>query len=199
MTSSTPSLSRDKFEEFYVEWHPRAVRAARKRGLLDPEGVASDIMLVFLEKDYLDRYDPTRDGAASVESWVNAMIYNRLNNAWRDESRQALGNAVEWLDHDEADEFRPFTEFKMLALSCFELLRDRYGMELAEVWVSIVKQVAEDSTSRGGRARQWMIAKHLKVGSGTVTARMRELRRVIQADAELREMLSADTWEHAAA
>ncbi len=195
MTYSIRSLS--SFEEFYSEWHPRAIRLARKRGLRDPEAVAGDIMLVFLEKDYLDRYDPTRSGATSFSAWVNHVIYARLNNAYRNESRRP--QTLEILEHDGLEEDQPVAEFKMLAMSCFELLRERYGMELAEVWVSIVKQVVEDSTARTGRARQWLITKHLDLGATAVSARMAELRRTILNDADLKEMLGADRWAHSAA
>lgn len=199
MTSSRVSRSRDEFEEFYAAWYPRAVNAARKRGLPDPEGVASDIMLVFLEKDYLDRFDPTRDGAVEFESWVNAILYHRLNNAYRDESRRPLRKAIQLLEVDEPVFEHPVTEFKLLAMSCFELLRDRYGADLADVWVSVVKQVVTDSTSSSGYVRQWVAAKHLKVASVTVGKRLEELRRVILADDDLREMLGADSWALSAA
>jgi uncharacterized alpha-E superfamily protein len=72
-------------------------------------------------------------------------------------------------------------------------------MELAEVWVSIVKQVVEDTTAKTGRARQWLMAKHLAVGEAKVSSLMSELRNVIVSDAELREMLSADSWASQAA
>lgn len=195
MTSSTASLR--SFEEFYSEWHPRAVRAARKRGLQDPESVASDIMLVFFEKDYLERYDPTIEGAASFATWVNNVIFRRLNNAYRDQGRRPA--TVELLEWDEPAEDQTTAEFKLLAMSCFELLRDRYGSELAEVWVSIVKQVAEDSTAVTGRARQWVISKHLELSASAVSGRMAELRKVILKDADLREMLGADRWAREAA
>jgi hypothetical protein len=175
------------------------MRAARKRGLSDPESVASDIMLVFLEKDYLEKFDPSIEGATTFESWVNAVIYKRLNNAYRDENRRAMGHTVPIMDHDELITEEPVAEFKLLAMSCFELLRDRYGMELAEVWVSIVKQVVEDTTAKTGRARQWLMAKHLAVGEAKVSSLMSELRNVIVSDAELREMLSADSWASQAA
>lgn len=191
MTSSTASLS--SFEEFYNEWYPRAVRVARRRGLADPEAVASEIMVVFFEKDYLQRYDPAREGASSFEDWINAILYRRLNNAYRDEMRrpQIVGDVLET---DQTIEDRSDTEFKLLAMQAFELLRDRYGMELAEVWVSVVKQVAEDSTSSSGYARQWLTAKHVQRSPSRVSEEMTKLRYVITHDSDLREMLNADRW-----
>ncbi len=204
MTSLTASLGRDQFAEFYAEWHPRTVNAARKRGLADPEDVASDIMLVFLEKDYLDRFDPTlKDDGVTFESWVNSILYWRLNNASRDEHRRPMGHTIEHTielsGHDVPISEQPMAEFKLLAMSCFELLRDRYGIELAEVWVSVVKQVITDSTNTSGYVRQWLAAKHLGIPSVVIGRRLNELRRVILADNELREMLGADHWAHAAA
>ena len=188
MTSSIRSRSREEYEEFYSEWYPRAVAAARGRGLRDPEAVASDIMVMFFEKDYLDRFDPTREsGSATFKSWVNSMIYKRLANAYRDESRRPFG--VELMDHDRAVADEPIAEFKMLAMSCFQLLRDRYGEELATVWVSVVKQVSEDTTASSGKARQWLIAKHLQCGSAAASSLMNRLRHVLTHDADLREML----------
>jgi len=195
MTFSTVSLS--SFEEFYAEWHPRAVRAARKRGLRDPEAVASDIMLVFFEKGYLEKHDPTMKGAVTFESWVNSILYNRLNNAYRDESRKP--STVEIMDHDDIAEVETVLEFKLIAMSAFDLLTRRYGDELAAVWVSIVKQVVDDSVGRSGNAIYSIIQTHLGLGAEEVSSRMTELRHVIVTDIELREMLGADSWAHKAA
>jgi hypothetical protein len=195
MTSSTASLS--SFEEFYADWYPRAVRAARKRGLSDPEAVANDIMMVFLEKDYLERYDPTRDGAVGFESWVNSIVYHRLNNAYRDLTRcpqtVAYSQQSDTGAHDEST-----VEFELMVMSAFELLRDRYGMEIADIWVSIVKQVVEDSTSRMGDVRRWLTAKHLRIKPSTVSDRVIMLRGIVMQDRELREMLGADCWSQQA-
>lgn len=192
MTSSTACPS--SFTEFYAEWYPRAVRAARGRGLRDPEAIAGDIMVVFLEKDYLDRYDGEMDGAVSFEGWVNRMIYNRLNNAYRDSTRKPQESRIEDFHEvygDRLSNAPKVLEFKWLAMSAFELIRSRYGMELAEVWVSIVKQVAEDSTAVTGSARQWLISKHLKLSNEVVSDRMSRLREVIETDVELKELVGA--------
>jgi hypothetical protein len=195
MPSSTASVS--SYEDFYHEWFPRALRAARKRGLRDPEATAQNIMMVFFEKDYLDRYDPAMEGAVTFDSWVNAVVYNRLNNAHRDERRRA--QTVEILDHDEAVEESGEPEFKVMAMEAFRLLRDRYGSELADVWVSVVKQVVEDETSAAGYARKYLIADHLGLGRKVVSERLETLQQVITKDAELREMLGADRWSRQAA
>ncbi len=197
MTSSTASLS--SFEDFYGDWYPRAVRAARKRGLPDPEAVASDIMMVFLEKDYLSRYDPTKKGAASFDTWVNSIVYNRLNNAYRNESRRATGHTVELQDHDMRVQDDLTVEFKLMAMSAFELIKDRYGIEIADVFVSVVKQVVEGTTSVTGDVRRWLTAKHLDVKAEIVSERVVTLRELIEKDTELRELLGADRWSQQAA
>lgn len=204
MTSSTVSPSR--FEEFYADWYPRAVRAAQARGLRDPEAVASDIMITFMTADYLDKYDPTRKGATTFEGWVNHILYLRLNNAHRAERRQpqTVTMSMDWAGRVETgaqksggqavgvDQDQRTLEYTDLCKKVYQVIKDRYGNDLAAVWVSVVKQVSEDTTARSGVLRQWLMAKHLKVKPSTVSGRVAALRRVVLADDELRELLSAD-------
>lgn len=213
MPSST--ISRSSFEEFYEVWYPRAVRAARQRGLRDAEAVASDIMITFFETDYLDQYDPTRKGATTFESWVNHIMYLRLNNAHRAQRRQpqTVTMTLDWegriepspqknggrtigitQDHQAlgVEQDRHDLDFSELCKKVYQLIKVRYGEDLAGTWVSVVKQVAEDTTARSGILRQWLTAKHLRIAQKTVTGKVDALRNVILEDEELRELLGAN-------
>lgn len=199
MTSSTASLGRDQFAEFYEEWYPRALAAARKRGVDDPEAVAQDIMMVFFEKDYLDRYDPTRPDASRFDDWVISVVYKRLNNVYRDRSRKDEHFKLVPLVDNTENEFPmeddiATPEFRLLAMRCFGIIQDRYGSDLAGIWVSVVKQVAEDTVGRKGVASPKKIREHLGLGRKVVEKGVAELRHVVTTDADLREMLGADSW-----
>lgn len=199
MISSTASLS--NYEDFYREWYPRAVKVASVRGFPDPEAVASDIMIVFFTKDYLERYDPTVEGAASFDTWVNNILYKRIDDAHRAEKRKVRTKELEPKHNVIPDEVRvePTVEFKLLAMEAFELIDKRYGHEMSAVWVSVVKQVVDDTTGKSGRALLYLIQQHLCIGAQTASKRMERLRDVILGDAELREMLGAGYWAHEAA
>lgn len=202
MTSSTHSHS--SFDEFYRDWYPRAVSAAKKRGMPDPESVASDIMIVFLEKGYQKEHDPTMEGAASFDTWVNNIIYLRLSQAHRDsmwEKRRALTTAEALPEHDKTVAYEePEAEFKMLSMAVFDLINDRYGSELARMWVAVVKQVAEDTVYGSAKKVHYgLMARHLDVAVESINERVTELKNVILHDGDLRELLDVDSWSHAAA
>ena len=202
-----PNATRSsRFEQFYAEWYPRAVRAAQMRGLQDAEAVASDIMITFMTANYLDKYDPTREGATTFESWVNHIMYLRLNNAHRAETRQpqtvtmnlTFEGRVEHDGHAQGGrsrgtlQDRSALDFSDLCRKVYQLITQRYGDDLGSTWVAVVKQVTEDTTARSGILRQWLMAKHLQIAQKTVGGKMDSLRSVILEDDDLREMLNAD-------
>lgn len=200
MTFSTASLS--NYEEFYAEWYPRAVKAAAKRGLPDPEAVASDIMIVFFEKDYLEKYDPTAKGAVAFSSWVESILYGRLNNVHRDLQRKPQAHdSIEIGDVDGApeDDYFDVADFKLLAVSAFELINERYGEDVSRVWVSVVKQVVDGTVGRSGRALQAVVMQHLSMSQWKATVSMNRLREVLVEDPDLREMFGAHHWAREAA
>lgn len=198
MTFSTASLS--SYDEFFTEWYPKAVRAASKRGVRDPEAAAADIMLLFFEKDYLDRYDPAMAGAVSLKNWIMAIVTKRVTDVQRYEARRLQPANTEKLPEQASDEVTvSVPEFRVMAMEAFQLIKRRYGQELSDVWVSVVKQVVEGDTAKSGVVRLYLIAEHLKIRRDTAATRVEELRSVLLSDPDLRELVGADHWSREAA
>ncbi len=193
MTSSTLSLSKpDSFAEFYEVWFPRALSVARRGGADDPEATAQDMMVVFLTTDYIERYDPASAGAVSFESWINAIIYRRMASTYRSMKRPK-GRLVEYREKvPEIEDFRDTEtpEFKSAAKSVFKMLTKRYGIDLARLWVSIIKQVAEETYALSGRVRQYELARHLRWTEAKVRDELALLRCVLTEDNDVMEALN---------
>lgn len=190
MTSSTLSLDKpETFEEFYEEWYPKALTLARRRGAADPEATAQDLMLVFFTSDYIDKYDPTRVDAVTFESWVNAILYRRMNSVYRSQKRRAVSTApIE--EAPEIEYIHPeVPEFKDVAKSVFQLLRSRYGLDMARLWVSVVTQVTNQSYAESGRVRQYELARHLRWSERKVSTKLTKLRSILGEDEDLQEAL----------
>ena len=193
MTSSTHSRSKpDSFAEFYEVWYPRALEVATRGGSTDPEATAQDLMIVFLTNDYIERYDPTSEGAVSFDSWINAIMYWRMTSTYRSQKRPKgqlvsfVGDVPEVESYRDTDTF----EFKSVAKSVFKMLTKRYGIDLAKIWVSIIKQVAEESYALTGRVRQYELARHLRWTEAKVRDELALLRCVLREDADVIEALN---------
>ncbi len=193
MTSLTHSHSKpDSFEEFYEVWYPRALEVATRGGSTDPEATAQDMMVVFLTTDYIERYDPTITGAVSFDSWINAIIYWRMAGTYRSQKR-AKGKLVAYVeDVPEIEEYRDTEtfEFKSVVKSVLKMLTTRYGIDLSRIWVSIIKQVAEESYALSGRVRQYELARNLGWTEAKVRDELALLRCVLTEDADVMEALS---------
>ncbi len=193
MTSSTLSLSRkpDSFAEFYEVWYPRALELATRGGANDPEAEAQEMMIVFLKSDYIERYDPTIKGAVSFDSWINAILYRRVKSAYRSQKRPK-GQLVSYVeDVPEMETWQTETpEFKSAAKSIFRLFTKRYGIDLARLWVSVIKQVAEETYSISGRVRQYELARHLRWTEAKVRDELALLRCVLIEDVDVLEALN---------
>lgn len=189
------TLSRDRsrekpssFEEFYQEWYPRALSLARRKGAIDPEATAQELMMVFFTTDYIDRYDPTREGAVTFDSWINAILHRRLASVYRSQKR---GTTIEPMETLPEEEFihPEVPEFKSAARSVFQMLKTRYGMDQARLWVSVVKQVSEQTYSISGKVRQYELARHLRWTETKVRDELSTLRGVLKEDEDVREAL----------
>lgn len=193
MTSSTLSHSKpDSFAEFYEVWYPRALAVAQRGGSDDPEATAQDMMVVFLTTDYIERYDPTTAGAVSFESWINAIIYRRMKSTYRSQMRPK-GQLVSYVeDVPEIEEYKntETPEFKSAAKSVFKMLTTRYGIDLGRMWVSIIKQVAEETYALSGRVRQYELARHLGWTEARVRDELALLRCVLRGDSDVMEALN---------
>lgn len=192
MTSSTRSHSKpDSFAEFYEVWYPRALEIATRGGARDPEATAQDMMVVFLTSDYIDRYDPTAKGAVSFDSWVNAILFRRMSSTYRSQQRPK-GQLVSYVETvPEMEQWATETpEFKSAAKSIFKLFTKRYGIDLARMWVSVIKQVAEETYSISGRVRQYELARHLRWPEAKVRDELALLRCVLAEDEDVLEALN---------
>lgn len=191
MTSSTISTSKPaNYEEFYEDWYPKALSIARRGGAVDPEATAQDLMIVFLTSDYLERYDPTREGAVTFESWVNAILYRRMSSVYKSQKRRK-GSMVLYTDEVPEEEFLhpDIAEYKSAVRSVFLLLRERYGAEQAKLWVAIVRQVTQGAVAVTGRVRQYELAARLDWSESKVGSELRRLRYLIETDQEIAEAL----------
>lgn len=194
MTSSIPSHSKpDSFAEFYEVWYPRALELATRGGVIDPEAEAQEMMIVFLKSDYIERYDPTIKGAVSFDSWINAILYRRVKGAYRSQKRPK-GQLVTYQADIEDEAWMAWPtetpEFKSAAKSIFKLFTKRYGIDLARLWVSVIKQVAEETYSISGRVRQYELARHLRWTEAKVRDELALLRCVLTEDEDVLEALN---------
>ncbi len=187
------------YAEFYDEWYGRALALARRRGIEDPESAAQDVMLVFFTTDYIERWDPTREGACSFETWVTGMMHRRLTSMYRRQARRQTMAPIQPLaETDDMAELAaaPYVErVRHLVPEGFSdairLLEDRYRSRplLWRVLFQVGWQVAHGDTGPGGRAVQYRIAERLGVRRAEVGQAMRDLRELLVSDADLRDAL----------